>query len=124
LNLRLRNPEHEWQTDRLSTNRDKIVALSARGKDVSRPENALVVGEPVRAFYDYEADGCWTIAETEMAADYGRIPGAIRLVDVNGDTVLNDADKRIYNKSPQFIFSMNNTVSIKNWTVSALLMQG
>jgi hypothetical protein len=80
-----------------------------------------VVGEAVRAFYDYEADGCWSIAEADAAAEYGRIPGSIKLVDFNGDTLLNDADKRVYNKSPKFIFSMNNTVSYKNLSLSFLV---
>ncbi|RPH74429.1 SusC/RagA family TonB-linked outer membrane protein, partial [bacterium] len=112
-----------WQTDlNFSTNRDRIVSLSSgETRDVSRPENALVVGEPVRAFYDYEADGCWSIAETETAAAYSRVPGAIKLVDVNNDTILNDLDKRLYNKSPKFIFSMNNSFDIWKFTVSALV---
>ncbi|HEX2394974.1 MAG TPA: TonB-dependent receptor [Bacteroidales bacterium] len=124
LNIRaIEQADFRWQTDlAFSTNRDRIVALSSgEVRDVSRPETALVVGEPVRAFYDYEADGCWSIAEAETAAAYTRVPGAIKLVDVNMDTVLNDADKRLYNKSPKFIFSMNNTVSYKNLSLSALV---
>ena len=124
LNLRLiEKRDVRWQTDlTFSTNRDKIVALASGAiKDVSNPENALVVGEPVRAFYDYEADGCWSIAEAEQAAEYNRVPGSIKLVDFNGDTLLNDADKRVYNKSPKFIFSMNNTVNYKNLSLSFLV---
>lgn len=112
-----------WQTDfAFSTNRDKIVSLaSGEERDISNPERALVVGEPVMAFYNYEADGCWRIDEAETADLYGKIPGDIKIVDANQDTVLNDADKRIYNKSPKFIFSMNNTVSYKNLSLSALV---
>lgn len=124
LNLRpIERQNVRWQTDlTFSTNRDRIVALSSgETRDVSRPDNALVVGEPVRAFYDYEADGCWSIAEAEEAAIYGRIPGAIKLVDAHADSVYNDDDKRLYNKSPRFIFSMNNSVSYKNLTLSALV---
>ncbi len=124
INLRIiEQRDVKWQTDlTFSTNRDKIVALaSGAKKDVSRPENALVVGEPVRAFYDYEADGCWSIAEAEHAYLYNHIPGSVKIVDANHDTLINDADKRIYNKSPRFIFSMNNTVSYKNLSLSALV---
>ncbi|MCU0377893.1 MAG: TonB-dependent receptor [Bacteroidales bacterium] len=101
------------------TNKDEILALaSGADRDVSIPDNALVVGEPVRAFYNYEADGCWTIAEAEMAARYGKIPGDIKIVDANNDTLINDLDKRLYNKSPKYIISWNNTLSYKGFTLS------
>ncbi|MRR19291.1 TonB-dependent receptor [bacterium] len=112
-----------WSTDiTFSTNRDKILSLaSGEDRDVSIPDNALVVGEPVRAFYNYEADGCWTIAEAATAAIYNRIPGDIKIVDANGDEVINDLDKRLYNKSPRFIFSWNNSFSYKGFTLSGQL---
>ncbi len=112
-----------WSTDiTFATNRDKILSLaSGEERDVSIPNNALVVGEPVRAFYNYEADGCWTIAEAEKAALYNRIPGDIKIVDANNDTLINDLDKRLYNKSPQFIFSWNNSFSYRGFTLSGQL---
>lgn len=112
-----------WNSDAtFSINRDKILALaSGAERDVSIPDNALVVGEPVRAFYNYEADGCWTIAEAETAALYNRIPGDIRIVDANDDGVIDELDKRLYNKSPKFIFSWNNSLSYKGLTLSGQL---
>ena len=61
-NLRvIEKRDFSWITDlTFSTNRDKIVSLaSGEARDVSNPDQALIVGEPVRAFYNYEADGCW-----------------------------------------------------------------
>lgn len=112
-----------WSSDlTFSANHDKIVALaSGADKDVSIPDNALVVGEPVRAFYNYEADGCWSIAEAEKAAIYNHIPGDIKIVDANNDSIINDLDKRLYNKSPKFIVSWNNTFSYKGITLSGQL---
>lgn len=112
-----------WITDlTFSMNRDKIVSLaSGEERDVSNPEQALIVGEPVRAFYNYEADGCWSIGEATTAALYNKVPGDIKLVDVNGDNLINDSDKRIYNKSPKFIFGWNNSLSYKGLTLSALI---
>lgn len=124
VNLRIVEQKNwRWQTDlTFSTNRDRIVALaSGEKRDISNPLKALLVGQPVDAFYDYEADGCWSIAEAEKAYLYGRIPGDIKRVDVNQDTLVNDEDKRIYNKSPKFLFSMNNTVSFRNLSLSALV---
>jgi hypothetical protein len=109
-----------WVSDlTFSTNQDKIVSLaSGADQDVSIPDNALVVGGPVRAFYNYEADGCWTIAEADEAAVFKRIPGDIKIVDVDGNDTINDLDKRLYNKSPQFIIGWNNSFSYKGFTLS------
>ena len=112
-----------WISDiTYSMNRDKIVSLaSGEIKDVSNPDQALIVGEPVRAFYNYEANGCWSIAEAARALTYGKVPGDIKLVDVNNDEVINDLDKRIYNKSPKFIVGWNNSFNYKSLTLSALV---
>ena len=112
-----------WTSDlTFSMNRDKIVSLaSGEVRDVSNPDQALIVGEPVRAFYNYEADGCWSISEAATALLYNKVPGDIKLVDANGDKVINDSDKRIYNKSPKFIVGWNNSLSYKGLTLSALI---
>jgi TonB-dependent starch-binding outer membrane protein SusC len=119
----LSTKDFTWNSDiTFSTNRDKIVSLaSGETKDVSIPDNALIVGQPVRAFYNYEANGCWKIDEAAEAAVYGKIPGDIKIVDSNGDDVINELDKRVYNKSPKFVFGFNNTLSYKNISLSALL---
>jgi TonB-linked SusC/RagA family outer membrane protein len=124
LNFRvIEKHDFTWSSDiTFSTNRDKIVSLaSGETQDVSIPDAALIVGQPVRAFYNYEANGCWKIDEADQAATYGKIPGDIKIVDVNNDGVINELDKRLYNKSPKFIIGWNNTVSYKGFTLSALV---
>ncbi len=112
-----------WSTDiTFSMNRDKIMSLaSGESQDVSRPDEALVVGEPVRAFYNFEADGCWRIDEVEDALAFGKVPGDVKIVDQNNDGVINEFDKRLYNKSPQFVAGWNNSLSYKGITLSALM---
>ncbi len=112
-----------WTTSfNYSMNRDKIVALaSGATQDVSNPDQALIVGEPVRSFYGYEADGCWKIAEAAVAKKYNKVPGDIKIIDRNNDSIINDLDKRIYNKSPKFIIGWSNSFSYKNFTLSALV---
>lgn len=97
--------------------------------------NALIVGEPISIYYDYEADGTWGIGEYEqyvsdMAAkgitveqpvtNYGD-PGTIKIVDRNQDGVIDENDKRVYQRSPKHIFGMSNTFSYKNWSLSVQL---
>jgi hypothetical protein len=97
--------------------------------------SALIVGEPVSIYYDYEADGCWNIGEydqyvADMAAkgievvapvgNYGD-PGTLKIVDRNGDGVIDENDKRVYERSPKHIFGMNNTFTYKNWSLAVQL---
>jgi TonB-dependent starch-binding outer membrane protein SusC len=112
-----------WSSDiTYSANKDKIVSLaSGELQDVSNPDNALVVGQPVRAFYNYDARGTWSIAETEQAAQFGKVPGDIKIWDGNEDGIINELDKRLYNKSPKFVMGWNNTVSYKGISLSALV---
>lgn len=112
-----------WNTNiTYAMNNDKIVELASGAiQDVSNPDQALIVDNPVRAFYGYEADGCWSIADAALAAKYKKVPGDVKIIDRNNDTIINDLDKRIYNKSPKFILGWNNTVSFKNLSLSALV---
>ena len=114
--------DFSWNSDlTFSTNKDKIVSLaSGQIKDVSIPDNALIVGQPVQAYYDFEADGCWKIEEAAQAALYNRIPGDVKMVDFNNDNVINDLDKRLYNRSPKFVMGWSNTVSYKSISLSAM----
>jgi TonB-linked SusC/RagA family outer membrane protein len=124
LNLRIiEKKDLQWYADlTYFRNRDKILSLaSGESQDLSNPDQALIVGEPVRAFYGYEADGCWKISEADEAAVYNRIPGDIKIIDRNHDDVINDIDRRIYNKSPKFIVSLNNTISYKGLSLTAFI---
>jgi hypothetical protein len=113
--------DFSWSSDiTYSINRDKIVSLaSGEAQDVSNPNQALIVGEPVRAFYGYEANGCWSIDDAATALTFNKVPGDIKIVDRNGDGVINDLDKRLYNQSPLYILGWNNSFSYKGITLSA-----
>ena len=123
LNLRIIDSrDFSWTSDvTYSINRDKLVSLaSGETQDVSNPNQALIVGEPVFAFYGYEANGCWSIDDAATALTFNKVPGDIKIVDRNGDGVINDLDKRLYNQSPSYIFGWNNTISYKGISLSAL----
>ena len=113
--------DFSWNSDFVySMNRDKLIALaSGETQDVSNEDEALVVGEPVSAFYGYEADGCWSIADAATAATFGKVPGAVKIVDNVADGVINSEDKILYSKSPKFILGWTNTLSYKGLSLSA-----
>lgn len=102
-------------------NRDKISKLYG-GTDDKDIGNAWFVGEPISAIYDYEmAGGVWT--EDEFFNDQilaGWYPGQFRYVDQNADGAIDPTNDRkvIGYESPSYRFSINNTLSYRNFTLS------
>jgi TonB-linked SusC/RagA family outer membrane protein len=72
-----------WNTDlNLFFNKNKIVKLSnGVTQDIA---NQLFVGYPMSAIYDYNKVGIWQIDEAAQAAQYGSVPGQIKLEDHSG----------------------------------------
>jgi len=78
----------------------------------------LKVGEPVRSFLGYKTDGIWSIAEKDEAAKYGKVPGAVKIVDMDGVDGITEDDRILYNKSPKFVFGLNNNFRYKDFSLS------
>ncbi len=107
-----------------SLNRDKISKLYGgnNDKDIG---NSWFVGEPIRSLYDYQmAGGVWTEEEFfSNKTQNGWYPGQFRYVDQNGDKVIDPTNDRtvIGYGSPSYRFSINNTLSYKNFTLSVFI---
>lgn len=111
-----------WETNFVfSLNRDKITKLygDENDKDVG---NSWFVGEPISALYDYEmAGGLWTEAELFAGLTYiNWYPGQFKYVDQNGDGVIepNNDRKIIGYRTPSYRFSINNTLTYKNFVLT------
>lgn len=125
-----------------SSGKDEVVALTD-GIDKYQVSGAewLMVGQPVRIFYDFETNGIWNVGEfaqykTDWEArhpgetlnyvangapnGYGNA-GTMKIVDRNDDGKLNSDDRRVYDRSPKHIFGMNNTIEFRNFSLSVLL---
>ncbi len=113
--------------------KDEITSLSGGITKNISGTTGQIVGQPVNIFYNYQADGCWGVGEfdTYKAAWLTRHaggtmtmtgdPGTIKIVDVDDDGKLTDADKKVYNRSPKAVLGMNNTFSYKDFSLSVLL---
>jgi TonB-linked SusC/RagA family outer membrane protein len=107
-----------------SLNRDKITKLygAQNDKDIG---NGWFVGESMSSIYDYEfAGGLWTekeLYEGKTLANW--YPGQFKYVDQNKDGVIEPiADRKIIGyKSPNYQFSINNTLSYNNFSLSFLI---
>ena len=121
-----------------TTSHDEIVKL-ADGLDRNIDgTTALIVGEALSAYYDYELDGCWNVGEYDKyVADYAArgitfeqpgnnanygTPGTIKIVDRNGDGKINDDDKRIYKRTPDHIIGLTNSFRYRNFSLSIQCM--
>jgi TonB-linked SusC/RagA family outer membrane protein len=114
-----------WRTDFVfSLNRDKITKLygSENDKDLG---NSWFVGQPISAIYDYKmAGGLWT--ESDLYS--GKVlnnwyPGQFKYIDLNKDGIIEpNADRTIIGyQTPNYRFSINNTLSYNNFTLSFFL---
>lgn len=109
-----------WETNFVfSLNRDEITKLygDENDKDVG---NAWFVGEPISSIYDYQmAGGLWTEAELYAGQTYNNwYPGQFKYVDQNDDGIIEpNLDRKIIGyRTPSYRFSINNTLSYKNFT--------
>ncbi len=128
--LPVKTKDFSWNMDvTYSHAKDKLVKLADNLNSNINGTSALIVGQPVSIYYDYESAGCWGIGEWDkyvetMAAKgitvekpvstYGN-PGTTKVVDQNGDGLIKlEDDKIVYNRSPKHIIGMNHTFTYKN----------
>lgn len=121
-------PGLKWTTDLTFTrNREKIVEL-ARG--VTRDEiNGWFVGEPLSVYFDHEKEGIWQIADSAQLDLFNSIPGVdlvpgdIKIVDQNGDTLIDDDDRVVLGTPrPDWYGSLINKFEYKNFDLSIFIM--
>jgi TonB-linked SusC/RagA family outer membrane protein len=119
-----------WNTTfNISMNRNKILSLATPsdifgvgGPNFTNPTNIIRIGEPAGSFWGLTRLGIWSEAEVQEAAKFVSYrnnltirPGDIKYLDVNGDKVINDADRTIIgNGSPKAWGSLLNTFKYKN----------
>ncbi len=89
------------------------------------PVTRTVVGQPIGSYYGYVTDGLF---QTQDEVDdhafqaTGTAPGDIRFRDLNGDGVIDDADRTfIGNPFPDFTYGLNGRVAYQGFDLSFLL---
>jgi TonB-dependent starch-binding outer membrane protein SusC len=86
----------------------------------------LEVGQPMFYFYGYETDGIYqNQAEVDAVFGPGQTavqPGDIRIVDRNGDQIINAADKtNIGNPYPDFTYGLNLNAAYKGFDFNCFI---
>lgn len=114
-----------WESNfTFALNRDEITKLYG-GENDNDIGNAWFVGESISAIYDYQmAGGVWT--EEEFFSGNildGWYPGQFRYADLNNDGAIDPTNDRtvVGYRAPSYRFSINNTLSYKNFSLSVFV---
>jgi TonB-dependent starch-binding outer membrane protein SusC len=125
----------QWRTGcNVTVNRNKILDLGTHsdpfassaiyGGGIGRL-TILQEGQSLGTFYGYKYLGVWKTSEATEAAKYGLSPGDARFEDKNNDHLYNSFDEQVLGKAqPDFIFGMNNSITLFGNIEINLLIQG
>jgi len=114
----------QWNTMlNFSRNQNKLIKLlgdrNGDGVEDDLPQSGLFMGHPLSVIYGYQTDGIWQIGE-EIPTGYS--PGTLRVVDQNGDGMVNADDRVILgSEAPSFRVSLLNNFQYRNFTLSVFL---
>jgi TonB-linked SusC/RagA family outer membrane protein len=116
--INIKQDKLEWSTTlTFAANKEKITKL-ASGLENDKA-NFWFTGQPIDTYYDYvAADKVWGYSQADMAEmalfnanGTAYKPGDLRLVDLNGDYKITDADRTIRgHRVPKWTVSMANSV--------------
>ena len=135
--LAVKTKDFTWDINAsYATQKDEIVKLADNLERNIDGTTALIVGEALSAYYDYETNGIWNVGEYEQyvagyqakgieftapLTKYGT-PGTLKIVDQNCDGKINEDDKIVYKRTPSHILGLTNTFRYKNFALSLQCM--
>lgn len=129
-----------WNTDIIfSRNKNKVISLGEEGAAIYQTVQwfntvtRTAAGYPIGQFYGYVVDGVFSSYEeiVNSPTQHANIDpvtgvwmGDLKFKDINGDGVINDADRQyIGDPNPMFTFGLNNSFTWRNIDLS-IYMQG
>jgi TonB-dependent starch-binding outer membrane protein SusC len=129
----IKTKDFKWTTAaNISHTENKVRELGKETYLRSQGERTEVyqtrVGDPLVQYYGFKTDGVWlSQAQIDEAKAAGItsplaqmfIPGGLKLVDVNGDKIIDNNDRTIIgNPYPDFIWGMTNAFTYKAFDLS------
>ena len=91
----------------------------SRGNYFKYPANIFIEGEETALFYGFETDGIYQTGDTTVG---GAQAGDVRIIDQNGDNIIDISDRTIIgNPNPDYTFGINLSVRYKSFSLSALV---
>jgi TonB-linked SusC/RagA family outer membrane protein len=120
----INSAEFKWTSSlNFARNVNKLVKLlgdlNGDGVEDDLPQSGLFIGQSTAVIYDYQVNGIWQVGE-KIPTGYS--PGTYRIVDQNGDGVINASDRTVLGSSaPAYRISLLNNFQYKNFTLSIFL---
>ncbi len=117
----------EWTVDiTFAKNKNEIVRIDGSLDENGQPKNDInnnwFIGEPMNVYYDYAFDGIWQL-DDDIASSHmpDAQPGSVRVKDANGDGKLDDTDRVIMYRDPDWIGALSTAIYYKGFDLSAEL---
>ena len=80
------------------------------------------LNEEIDVYYDYKKIGIYQADEEELAATReNKVPGQIKLLDVDGDSLITPDDRIIYGRTPKYYGGIVNSFDYKGFDFSFFL---
>ncbi|WP_188558407.1 SusC/RagA family TonB-linked outer membrane protein [Hymenobacter glacieicola] len=116
----------EWSTDwNFTINREKVLDLGLGDDENGNPRsdisNQRFIGQPLFVFYDYKYAGIYQQNEAAAAAKAGTRVGQVKIEDLNGNGVVDGADRQIIGtRQPKFEAGMTQRFRFKGFDLTAV----
>ncbi|MBV4357617.1 SusC/RagA family TonB-linked outer membrane protein [Pinibacter aurantiacus] len=125
--VNIENKNFSWSSTLTFThNKERIVDLVDGQSDIA---NSLIIGYPVKSFWDYEKIGIWQTSEAADAAKYGSNPGDIKVRDLSGPKGEPDGkidfnyDKKVVGSAvPKYTFGFGNDLKYKGFDFNIFIV--
>ncbi len=117
------NGDFSWRTSfTFSKNTNEIETLYGQS-EVDDVANNWFIGEAINSEYNYKFDGIWQADEAAQAAIYGQAEGQAKVVDVDGNEVIDpDVDRMILGSNdPDWSGSFSTKVQYKGIDLAMML---
>lgn len=123
------NRDFKWDVStNFSTLKNVVTDLGGVGSfttgNLAFVSNSVIVAEDTTlfSFYGYQIDGVWQEGDDFSVTKMNAAPGDWKYRDVNGDSIINAADKQILGKPfPDFQWGLTNTFSYKDLSLSIFI---
>jgi hypothetical protein len=131
----MKSHNFDWSTDwGLSFNKNEITELYSGVDQMLNGGSIWKVGSQINSFFNYQAEGLYSVADMNAELAYVKetqaaggtidklkipmlankwFPGDVKVKDVDGNGIYNDADKIATNSDPKYIFNFNNNFGLK-----------
>ncbi len=118
-------PDFGWSIDwNIAGYKEEITALALQdenGNPIDDVGNRWFIGEPIRVWYDFVNIGIYGTNEADLAQSAeAKVPGEIKLQDLDGDGVISGDDRKIIGTDvPDYYGGITTNFRYKNFDLSA-----